>query len=97
MTASGPSRDPHPAYQAASKRTVLADTLLTRAREGSVGRPLETVLTVREVAARLRISTATVYSLCRRGELEHHRVSHAIRVFEREVARYLTRPAIDDS
>jgi excisionase family DNA binding protein len=32
------------------------------------------------VAARLRISTATVYAICERGELAHVRVSNAIRV-----------------
>ena len=41
------------------------------------------------VAERLRVSTATVYSLCRRGELEHHRISHAIRVPESALAKYL--------
>ncbi len=48
-----------------------------------VGHPLDAVLTAREVAERLRVSTATVYAMCRRGELEHYyRVSHAIRVPE---------------
>jgi excisionase family DNA binding protein len=46
-------------------------------------------LTVREVAARLRISTATVYALCRAGQLEHHRVSNAIRISERGLAEYV--------
>jgi excisionase family DNA binding protein len=45
-------------------------------------------LTVRAVAERLRISTATVYALCRTGELQHHRISHAIRISER-LAEYL--------
>jgi len=40
-TASGPSLDTHPTYQAASKRSVLADTRLTRAGGGSPGRSLE--------------------------------------------------------
>ena len=39
-------------------------------------------LTVREVAARLRVSTATVYDLCESGGLTHVRVSNAIRVAE---------------
>ena len=50
----------------------------------------EPVLTVRGVAERLRVSTATVYALCRRGELAHHRVSNAIRIPERALADYLT-------
>ncbi len=47
------------------------------------------VLTVSEVAAELRVSTATVYALCNRGELAHSRVSQAIRVERRELERYL--------
>jgi hypothetical protein len=35
-------------------------------------------------------SPRTVYSLCRRGELRHHRVSNAIRVSEHALAVYLT-------
>jgi excisionase family DNA binding protein len=38
------------------------------------------VLTVREVAKRLRLSTATVYKLCAEGSLEHFRVMNSIRV-----------------
>jgi excisionase family DNA binding protein len=38
------------------------------------------LLTVRDVAARLRVSTATVYKLCRRGVLRHVRVVNVIRV-----------------
>jgi excisionase family DNA binding protein len=58
-------------------------TLVQGARQGrfKVVRP-ETagLLTVREVAARLSVSTATVYGLCGRGELAYLRVSGAIRV-----------------
>lgn len=63
--------------------------MLTRAIGSSLGRPLDAVLTAREVAARLRVSTATVYAMCRRGELEHYRVSHAIRVPESALRRSL--------
>jgi excisionase family DNA binding protein len=41
---------------------------------------LRTLLTVKEVAACLRVSTATVYELCARGKLRHIRVLNAIRV-----------------
>ena len=41
------------------------------------------VLSVREVAARLRVCTATVYDMIERNELEHVRVSNAIRVLVR--------------
>jgi excisionase family DNA binding protein len=40
----------------------------------------EPLLSVRDVAAKLHVSTATVYGLCDRGELVHLRVSGAIRV-----------------
>jgi excisionase family DNA binding protein len=38
------------------------------------------LLTVKEVAALLRVSAATVYAPVERGELPHVRVSNAIRV-----------------
>jgi len=38
------------------------------------------LLTVREVAERLAVCTATVYALVERGEIRHLRVSNAIRV-----------------
>jgi len=38
------------------------------------------LLTVRETATRLKVSTATVYALCDRGELPHFRVLNSIRV-----------------
>jgi excisionase family DNA binding protein len=58
-------------------------TLVQGARQSGfkVVRPEAGVLlTVREVAARLSVSTATVYGLCERGEFAHVRVSGAIRV-----------------
>ncbi len=38
------------------------------------------MLTVREVAALLKVTTATVYKLCARGELRHSRVLNVIRI-----------------
>ena len=38
------------------------------------------LLTVREVAERLAVCTATVYALVERGEIRHLRISNAIRV-----------------
>ncbi|MCP3143737.1 helix-turn-helix domain-containing protein [Pyxidicoccus xibeiensis] len=49
------------------------------------------LLTVREVAERLPICTATVYRLCERGELSHVRVSNAIRVRPSDVDAFLAR------
>jgi excisionase family DNA binding protein len=42
-------------------------------------------LTVREAAARLRVSPATVYALCAQGKLPHARVSNALRISAEEV------------
>jgi excisionase family DNA binding protein len=41
------------------------------------------LLTVEEVATRLRVSRATVYKLIQRGELVHLRVAGCIRIPER--------------
>lgn len=49
------------------------------------------LLTVREVAERLGVCTATVYSLCERGELAHLRVSNAIRIEPAALDAYLAR------
>ena len=38
------------------------------------------LFTVKEVAAELRVSTATVHAMVKRGELEHVRVSNSIRI-----------------
>ena len=47
------------------------------------------LLTVREVAAILKVSTATVYRLVERGEVAHIRVSHAIRIRDVNLRAYL--------
>ena len=73
----------------ASIRSALVTSLLqTEASKpdanGLEGRAIGTqVLSVREVAARLRVCTATVYDMIERNELEHVRVSNAIRVLVR--------------
>jgi excisionase family DNA binding protein len=47
------------------------------------------LLTVRQVAERLGVSTATVYALVARGELVHVRVSNSIRVGPADVAMFI--------
>ena len=47
------------------------------------------LLTLREVAKRLRVSRSTVYALCERGELPHVRISNAIRVAEGDLNVFL--------
>ncbi|MCC6900969.1 MAG: helix-turn-helix domain-containing protein [Polyangiaceae bacterium] len=63
------------------------------------GRPTLTVvpaleqrlLTVREVAAQLGVCTATIYTLCAAGKLEHVRVGNAIRVAPRALGAFIAR------
>jgi len=50
---------------------------------------LRTLLTVRDVAAYLRVSAKTVYILCARGELRHVRVLNAIRVAPLDLQRFV--------
>jgi excisionase family DNA binding protein len=47
------------------------------------------LLTVRQVAERLGVGTATVYALVTRGELAHVRMSNAIRVAQADLAARL--------
>ena len=56
----------------------LATPLLRNS--GSVVAPAGPLLTVREAARVLQVSTATVYKLCTRGELGHVRVLNSIRI-----------------
>ena len=65
----------------------FADHLLT-----DLAAPLEAgLLSVREVAASLRISTRTVYDLCASGRLTHVRVANAIRVAPQDVVVFIER------
>jgi excisionase family DNA binding protein len=45
-------------------------------------------LTVKEVAARLRVCTATIYRLCTNGQLPHFRVGAAIRIREADLRAF---------
>jgi len=51
----------------------------------------EDLLGVGEVARRLGVCTATIYSLCARGELSHVRVLNAIRVAPSDLASFIAR------
>ncbi len=47
------------------------------------------LLTVREVADRLAVCTATIYALCARGEIRHMRVSNAIRIHPDDLEAFI--------
>jgi len=47
------------------------------------------LLSVRQVAARLGVYTATVYLLCERNELAHIRVLSAIRITPADFAEFI--------
>lgn len=53
-------------------------------------RPLELLLTVREVAESLKVCRATVYALVERGQLERIWVGASIRIPAPSVARFLS-------
>lgn len=53
----------------------------------------ERLLTVRQVAERLSVSRATVYTLVSRGTLPHVRISNAIRVNEASLESFWARRA----
>jgi excisionase family DNA binding protein len=55
--------------------------------------PHESLLTVREVASRLRVSSASVYKLCRRGALPGFRIGGALRFQPAAIDEYLGRPS----
>jgi excisionase family DNA binding protein len=64
-------------------------TLVQSARKGRFKTPKATpgaLLTVREVAARLRVRPATVYKRCEEGKLRHIRNSNALR-FPKRISR----------
>jgi len=76
---------------------LLCDALTQLERqEGGLAQEIGTtsarprLLTVKEAAAQLRVSTATVYGLCERGRLPYVRVSvHAIRIAEADLSAFI--------
>jgi excisionase family DNA binding protein len=65
-------------------------------REAIGGRSLEgdLLLTVREVAATMRVSTMTVYRLIKSGQLPAIRVGKNYRIRESDVDRYLSERSV---
>ena len=59
--------------------------------QGNVTDGADSLLTVKEAARRLKVSTATVYALCESGRLPHVRVStHSIRIPDIELNAYVS-------
>lgn len=49
------------------------------------------MLTAAEAAAKLRVSPATIYSLCRAGEIAHYRFGRAVRIEDADLDAYVAR------
>ena len=47
------------------------------------------MLTVKQVAKRLQVSTATVYKLCEKGELAHVRILNSLRVAPADLSDFI--------
>jgi len=78
--------------KAAAAALAVADVLLRDRPEPAPDRALSVV----EAAERLHVSPKTVYELCQKGELSHHRVGRAIRFMPSDIDAYLgqiARPA----
>lgn len=54
-----------------------------------VGHEAQHLLTVKEVAQMMRVSSMTVYRIVKNGELPAYRIERQIRIAERDVHRYL--------
>jgi excisionase family DNA binding protein len=59
------------------------------AKKKAVREDLEKLLTVKQTARQLKVSKATVYTLCAAGRLDHVRVMNVIRVPETALVRFL--------
>jgi excisionase family DNA binding protein len=66
--------------------TSLLHTDVTDSEIHRMGRPL---LSVRQVAGKLGVCTATVYALCAKGVLPHVRVLYAIRVGQVDLEEFV--------
>jgi excisionase family DNA binding protein len=58
-------------------------------RPHALPRPLNTLLTVRVVAARLEVSEKTVRRLIQSGQLPALRIGHSLRISEDDLRSYL--------
>jgi excisionase family DNA binding protein len=68
---------------ASFSQNFAASLLLGQAASETVSVPIadpERLLTVGQVAKLLQVCNATVYKLCKKGELEHTRILNSIRI-----------------
>jgi len=60
-------------------------------QEIGTGSACPRLLSVKEAASLLRVSTATVYGLCERGRLPYVRIStHGIRIAEQDLSAFVS-------
>jgi len=72
--------------KAAAASLALADVMFEE-RES----PIPESLTVAEAAKRLHVAPNTVYGLCARGEINHHRIGRTIRLRPADIEEYQRR------
>ena len=74
--------------KAAAASLALADVMFEEQES-----PIPESLTVAEAAKRLHVARNTVYELCARGEINHHRVGRTIRLCPADIEEYRRRSA----
>lgn len=72
--------------KAAAASLALADVMFEEPES-----PVSESLTVAEAAKRLHVARNTVYDLCARGEINHHRVGRTIRLRPADIEEYRRR------
>ncbi len=72
--------------KAAAASLALADVMFEEREPAIPG-----ALTVAEAAKRMNVSPDTMYGLCARGEIIHHRVGRAIRLRPADIEEYRRR------
>lgn len=70
----------HTGDKAAAASLALADVLLANKEASAAGVPTDRPLSVAEAAKLMHVAPNTVYELCAKGGLAHHRIGRAIRI-----------------
>jgi excisionase family DNA binding protein len=74
--------------KAAAASLALADVLLTGRQPTEAAADAGRSLSVQEAAKRLHVAPNTVYHLCQKGQLAHHRVGKAVRILPADIDAY---------